>query len=217
MKKVVSVTLLSGLVCLLSFSQQDPKAKEILDRVSKKNKHYTTIQADFELTITNRREDFSSSNVGSIKIKGEKYFMKSAGTDVYFDGTTLWTHMTDINEVSLSEPDKSSGDFIDNPARIFDFYARDFKYKLVGETKLEGGWMYEIDLFPINLEQPYSRFKIFITRDTEELYKVSAIGKDGIDYTAVLKNSVFNASLDDVIFTFSPEEHKGIEVIDLRF
>lgn len=204
-------------ICLISFSQQDPAAKEILDRVATKNKQYESIQANFKLIIENRRDDQTSTSSGIIKIKGDKYFIESMGTKVFFNGTTLWSFMEDINEVTISEPDQDEDNIIENPVKIFDFYDRDFKYHLVGEAKLDEGWMYEIDLFPNSLQQPYSRFKIYIKRETEELFMLKAIGKDGIDYVAFLKNMKYNQGLADSDFEFDPSKYKGIQVIDLRF
>jgi outer membrane lipoprotein-sorting protein len=216
MKQNIILILLFS-VLISGFAQQDPNAKKILDRVAEKSKQYTSIQADFELTIENRREDQVSTSSGIIKIKGEKYYLESLGSKVFFDGKTLWSYMEDINEVTITEPDQESDDIIENPIKIFDFYNRDFKYHLVGEAKLDEGWMYEIDLFPNNLEQPYSRFKIYIKRNTEELFMLKAVGKDGIDYTAFLKNMKYNEDLPDEGFEFDPSKHKGIEVVDLRF
>jgi outer membrane lipoprotein-sorting protein len=199
------------------WTQQDPNAKVILDRVSEKIKQYSTLQADFELIIENRQDDETSVTGGILKIKGEKYYLESMGTKVFFNGRTLWSYMEDINEVTISEPDQESDDFVENPVRIFDFYNRDFKYRLVGETQTDEGWMYEIDLFPNNLQQPYSRFKIFIKRDTDELYMLKAVGKDGIDYIAYLKNMEYNKAMDDKDFEFNPSKYKGIEIVDMRF
>jgi outer membrane lipoprotein-sorting protein len=216
MKRFLQVLpiLLSNFIC---FAQQDPAAKEILDRVAEKNKQYTSIQADFELIIENRREDQSSKSTGIIKIKGDKYYLESMGTKVYFNGITLWSYMEDINEVTISEPDQENDDFIENPTKIFDFYNRDFKYRLVGEIKMDEDWMYEIDLFPNNLEQPYSRFKLFIKRDTDEIYMLRAVGKDGIDYIAYLRNTKYNEIIPDSKFEFDPTQHKNIEIVDMRF
>ena len=200
-----------------SLAQQDPEAKIILDRVAAKTKSHSSIQADFELTIENRRDDKVSKTEGKIIIKGDKYYMESLGSKIYFDGTTLWTYQEEINEVIISVPDPDDDDFVENPSKIFDFYNRDFKYRLREEVKLNEGWMYAIDLFPNNLEQPYSRFKVLIKKDTDELFLITAVGKDGIDYSASLFNTRYNAALSDDLFSFNPEDHKGIEVVDMRF
>ncbi len=200
-----------------SKAQQDPDAKKILDRVAEKTKSYNTIQTDFELVIENKRENKVSKTSGKIKLKGDKYYMESLGSKIYFDGTTLWTYQEDINEVIISLPDSEDDDFIEDPSKIFDFYNRDFKYRYTGEVELKEGLMYVIDLFPKNLKQPYSRFKVLIKKETDELFIITAVGKDGINYSASLSNTKYNKDLQDSLFTFHPEDHKGIEVVDLRF
>ncbi len=212
------------IICLnlsqLLFSQtantQDPAAKVILDRVSAKTLGYSTILADFELVIDNRMEKLHSKSSGSIQIKGSKYYMESMGSTVYFDGKTMWSYMNDINEVTISEPDKNQGDFVDNPALIFTFYNRDFKYRLIGEGTVENRTMYEIDLYPKDLDQPYSRFKLFVDKEKEELYMARAISKDGIDYTIYITNMHYNSTIPDSKFTFKPSDYPGIEIIDMR-
>ncbi|MBA7541084.1 Outer-membrane lipoprotein carrier protein [subsurface metagenome] len=215
--KIIAVISLIMLGIYTLKAQQDPEAKKILDRVAEKTKNYSTIQADFELIIENRRENKITKTTGLIKIKGDKYYMESMGSKVYFDGSTLWTFQEDINEVTISAPDPDDDDFVENPSEIFDFYNRDLKYQLTGEVKLEEGWMHTIDLFPKNLQQPYSRFKVLIKKDTDELFLITAVGKDGIDYSASITNTKYNENLEDSIFKFYPEKYKGIEVIDLRF
>jgi len=76
--------------------------------------------------------------------------------------------------------------------------------------------MHEIDLYPRNLDQPYSRFKIFIDVDKDILSTIKVSGKDGIDYLISVKNYITNNELDDSIFTFDESKHKKAEIIDLR-
>jgi outer membrane lipoprotein-sorting protein len=199
------------------YSQQDPAAKEILDRASEKMKSHETIEADFELIIDNRMDDLHSKSTGSIQVKGEKYYMESMGSTVYYNGTTMWSYMIDINEVTITEPSKNEGDFVDNPALIFSFYNRDFKYRLIGEAQVDNIWCYEIDLYPINLDQPYSRFKFFIQKSNDAVYMLQALSKDGIDYTIFIMNSRFNTPMNDAMFTFKPENYPDIEIVDMRF
>jgi outer membrane lipoprotein-sorting protein len=135
--KQLFILVLVLLIPEFSFSQQDPEAKKILDQVSAKTKNSQTIQSDFELVIENKKENKLSKSKGLIKIKGEKYYMESMGSKVYFDGKTMWSFMEDVNEVTISQPSQTDDDFVENPAKIFTFYNRDFKYHLVGEAKME--------------------------------------------------------------------------------
>jgi len=219
----IIILLLSFLTPLFSQTKvdqdaiQDPSAKEILDRVSKKTLSYTTIMADFELVIDNRMEDMHSKSRGSIQIKGKKYFMESMGSMVFYNGTTMWSYMPDINEVTISEPSAMEGDFVDNPALIFTFYNRDFKYRLVGEITVDKKLMYEIDLYPKDLNQPYSRFKIYIDKEKEEIYMLKAVSKDAVDYTIYIINLKYNLPLNDSKFTFNTADYPKVEVIDMRY
>ena len=215
--KLFANILLAALTLTSTYAQQDPEAKEILDRVSEKMKNYKTIEADFELIIENRMDNLHSKSSGAIQVKGEKYFMESMGTTVYYNGESMWSYMEDINEVTITQPSKEDGDFVDNPALIFSFYNRDFKYRLVGEAKVDEYWTYEIDLYPYNLNQPYSRFKLFIRKDTDAIYMVKAISKDAIDYTIFITNTRFDKEMDDAKFTFIPKNYPDIEVVDMRF
>jgi outer membrane lipoprotein carrier protein len=196
---------------------QDSSAKVILDRVTKKLSNFNTILADFELIIDNRMDDLHSKSTGAIQIKGSKYYMESMGTQVYFDSKTMWSYITDINEVTITEPESEDTDFVDNPALIFSFYNRDFKYRLIGEANVDHKWMYEIDLYPKNRNQPYSKFKLFIDKKTDMIYMIKAVSKDAIDYTIYILNTKFNIPIKDTQFTFNSEDYPKIEIIDMRF
>jgi len=199
-----------------AFCQQDSDARIILERVAEKTKSYKSIQADFELVIEDRKENIQTFSGGQILLKGNKYKVESMGSIVYFDGKTIWTYTEEFDEVIINEPDSLDDNFISNPAKIFYWYNRDFKYRYVGETLVNDRKMHEIDLYPRNLDQPYSRFKIFIDVDKNILSTIKVSGKDGIDYLISIKNYITNNELDDSIFTFDESKHKKVEIIDLR-
>ncbi len=199
-----------------AFCQQDSDARIILERVAEKTKSYKSIQADFELVIEDRKENIQTFSGGQILLKGNKYKVESMGSIVYFDGKTIWTYTEEFDEVIINEPDSLDDNFISNPAKIFYWYNRDFKYRYVGETLVNDRKMHEIDLYPRNLDQPYSRFKIFIDVDKDILSTIKVSGKDGIDYLISVKNYITNNELDDSIFTFDESKHKKVEIIDLR-
>ena len=213
-----------SLLCLLSLAAhaqtedavQDPYAKEILDKSAEKIRSLKSIQADFTLVIEDRKEDARSISEGNILVKQEKYKLISGENTVFFDGTTMWTYASDINEVVVTEPDSSDDDFLSNPAKIFTWYSRDFKYRYVGETTLSGSKYHEIDLYPKNLDQPYSMIKVFINLATQVPEMISSIGKDGVDYTVNLKNISTDKEVADATFVFDPRMYRKVEVIDMR-
>ena len=209
------LSFLIPLCCPLN-AQQDPEARVILDRMAEKIKQYQSIQSDFSLIVVDHKENHKNTSKGSIIIKGDKYQVASGGTTVFFNGTTMWTYAEEDNEVTITEPDSGNGDFLSNPANVFAFYNRDFKYLYRGETTIDSTVMHEIDLFPRNLDQPYSRIKVFIAKNTGQLAILSAVGKDGVDYSVFLKNMVTNKVFPDEVFTFEPAKHKKITVVDMR-
>ena len=85
-----------------------------------------------------------------------------------------------------------------------------------GETTIDSMIMHEIDLFPRNLDQPYSRIKVFVAKNTGQPAILSAVGKNGVDYSVFLKNMVTNKVFPDEVFTFELAKHKKITVVDMR-
>lgn len=208
--------LMLTLASLPLAAQQDPAASEILDRVAAKMKKYSSIQADFSLIIADHKEDNKNTSNGSIIISGDRYKIISAGTTVYFNGTTMWTYVQEDNEVTITEPDSQDDSFLGNPANLLTWYNRDFKYQYRGETTIENTVMHEIDLFPRNLDQPYSRIKLFIDKEKENLSIISSIGKDGVDYSVFLKNLITDKIFADDAFTLDPSRLKKVTVVDMR-
>jgi outer membrane lipoprotein carrier protein len=195
---------------------QDPDAEAILNRVSQKIKVMKSIQADYSLVIEDRIENTKNTTAGNLQVKHNMYKITGEGSEVYFNGKWMWTYLSANNEVTITEPDNEGDDFLSNPASIFTFYNTDFKYRLVRETTINGSKCYEIDLYPKNLNQPYSRIKLFIGVKTDMPEVISTIGKEGIDYNVYLKNFVIDNPITDAVFTFDPLKHKKVEVVDMR-
>ncbi len=217
----VLIVMLAGLACMPAVAQQeeikqDPAAGEILDRVASRFAQLKSVQADFELVIEDRKENTLNSSAGNLLLKQEKYRITTPGSMVCFDGKTMWTYMEEEQEVTITEPGDSEEDFLSNPAKIFTGFHRDFKYRYVRETTLKGAKYHEIDLFPMDLGQPYSRIKVFVSQNTDMPEIISSIGKDGVDYTVNLTNFQLDREISDATFIFDPLKNKKVEVIDMR-
>jgi outer membrane lipoprotein carrier protein len=195
---------------------QDPAAKEILDRIAAKAKQMKSIQADFSILIEDKMENTQNTSTGNLLMKKEKYKISTKGSIVYFNGKTMWTHTIDENEVIITEPGNSEDDFMSNPANIFTLYNRDFKYRYIRETTRSGLKYDEIDLYPRNLDQPYSRIKLLVNRINDMPEVITSYGKDGVNYTITLTNFQPDREISDSLFIFDPAKNKKVEVVDMR-
>jgi outer membrane lipoprotein carrier protein len=195
---------------------QDPAAGKVLEQVALKFKTMKSLQSDFALVVEDRKENTKNSSAGNLLMKQSRYKLINEGSTVYFNGTTMWTYVTANNEVTITEPKNQTGDFMSNPSGFFATYKQNFKYRYVGETSLSGSPCHEIDLFPKDLNQPYSRIKVFINVQSDMPVIISSIGKDGIDYTVSLNNLKLNQEISDAIFNFDPAKFKKLEVVDMR-
>ncbi|TLX72642.1 outer membrane lipoprotein carrier protein LolA [Labilibacter sediminis] len=212
MKKLL---LLIALAPAFLTAQNPEKAKEILDQVTEKTKTYKTIKADFSFSMENLQEDINEVYEGTISIKGDKYKANLMDVDTYFDGKTQWTHMIDAEEVNVDEPDPEDEETL-NPASIFTIYQSGFKYAYLGETEVNGVVVYGIDLYPVNRDKPYSRIKLEIRKDNLQLHTIKQIGKDGNNYTILVKKMTTNDSMDDGMFVFNEAANPNVDVIDMR-
>lgn len=216
MRKIIIFLLFVSVFCI-TFVQQDPKAKDILNKVSSKIKSYTTIKADFIFTSDNPRGDIKNSSHGTIFLKNKKYKLILMENEIYFNGKTLWNYLIDVNEVNISEPDEEDESFFGDPANIFTFYEKDFKYKFIGEKTEDGKNLVEIDLFPINPEKNYFKITLIINKSEMQIYSIKYYGNDEGNYTIKIKKITPNIEMKDSMFIFNEEEHPGVEVIDLRW
>jgi len=165
------------LIAIFTQAQQDAKAKSILDEVSGKTKTFKSISADFSFSMENKELDINEKNEGTIKLKGQKYFvdLPGAGVKVYSDGKTNWSYMKQGNQVTISSIDDSSSELMD-PSSLFSIYEKGFSSKFVAEKNVAGKVVYQIDLFPDKKEYDVSKITIEINKTT---MMIQSAQKDG--------------------------------------
>lgn len=215
MKKIIVLVYL--LLPVFLIAQQDPEAKKILDSFSKKTKSYNAYSADFSIESENTQNGENSINKGSILLMGDKYRVTLDQVVMYFDGKNIFNYTPKAKEVSIAKPLKNEDELLlKNPSKLFNLYAKDYKYRLIGELNYKGKNCYEIDLYPNDFKTKFSIVKLLIDKEKLELVAAKLKMKSGVNYTLELKNFNSKAVASDTDFTFDPAKHKGVEVIDLR-
>ncbi len=196
--------------------QQDDKAGKILDGLSERIKSSPSVSIDFTIIMSAMQDEFSEEYDGKLNMKGDQYKLNVMGLETWFDGTSTYTYMPDVNEVIISDPDEDGG-LLSNPAEIFNLYHDEFNYRLVEELTLEGKRLYEIDLHPRDRSHSFHTVKLFINQQDNLLHSAVIAGKDGNRYTLIVNDMDNTGNLPDSFFVFNKSDYPGLEVIDMRW
>jgi len=217
MKKIIFV--LSLLLSNYSINAQvDAKAKKILDDVSAKTKTYSTISAEFTITIENKKNKTTDSQTGKLTLKGTKYKLEVNNQTIISDSKTSWTILKDASEVQINSIESKEKETGLNPSNIFTMHEKGFKYEFVKEEKQKNGITHQtIKLFPEDVKKKnYHTAVLTINKDKSQIVSIKILGKDGTDMTYMVKSFSANASVPETVFVFNDKNYPGYEVIDLR-
>ncbi len=210
-KKLTIIALVAiGSITTLT-AQNDPKAKAILDELSKKTKAYTSIKAEFSFTVE-KKDKTKETQVGKIEVKGAKYKLIIPGHEIYSDGKTVWDYIKDANEVQIKDVEVG-GDENLNPSNIFTIYEKGYKYKFDSEDATKQ----IVSLFPENPDKKkFHTVKLIIDKVKKQITQVKMMMKDGSTHTYEIKSFATNTEMPDTNFVFNTKAHPGISVEDLR-
>jgi outer membrane lipoprotein carrier protein len=217
MKKILSLILIT-LLSLNSFAQdQDPKAKKILDDLSKVTKSYKTISSDYVFIITNKDKKQTEKQTGKVMIKGSKFKLEIPGNTIVCDGTTIWAHNKDANEVSIKNFDSNNEDQL-NPSKIFTMYETGFKYKYEKDEKVGAAMCNVILLYP-SVKPEKKKFhtvKLFVDKTKKQVSKLVMLMKDGTTQSYEIKSFKPNLEILDKAFVFDLKPFKADQITDER-
>ncbi len=216
MRKLFLITVLS--ICFIAgYSQQDAKAKEILEKVTKTTQSLSSIEAKFTFEMNNKAENIQEKNSGTIILKGKKYKLNipMMGLQVTCDGKTIWTYMVNSNEVSISSLDESTDDLMD-PTRIFTIYERGFNYKFGSESADAGVPVYNINLTPQKATGDVRSIKLMIDKQKMLIRGADISGKDGNSYKVSISQFKTDGVFKDSDFVFDASKYKDVEIVDMR-
>lgn len=216
MKRLLLITFLSVSV-LTGYSQQDKKAKEILEKVTKTTQSLPSLEARFSFEMNNKAKNIQEKNEGTIILKDKKYKLNipKMGLQITCDGKTIWTYMVNSNEVNISNLDDSTDDLMD-PSKIFTIYERGFNYKFVDESVDGGVPVYTIDLVPQKPTGDIQTIRIMIDKQKNLIHGANMTGKDGNKYRVTINQFKTDGIYADSDFVFDPAKYKGVEVVDMR-
>ncbi|HEV7782371.1 MAG TPA: outer membrane lipoprotein carrier protein LolA [Chitinophagaceae bacterium] len=215
MKKLYFSFLLLGTVILADAQASDPEAKAVLDAVSAKFKTFTTVQSTFSYKVENASGKALSTKTGTILMKGMKYRVTFIGQEIFCNGTTVWNYDKASNEVTISKLDASSG--MITPQKLFtNFYDKDFRYIMNGESKVGTKTIQEIEMTPLDKSKPFHKVYVQIDKAAKTIYSTKVLENAGNRYIYTVTTMKTNLPLADTQFVFDKTKYPGVEEVDLR-
>lgn len=207
-------------------AQTDPKAKVILDAVSKKYRSFSAIKSDFSYQLDNPQEknkSYSQSGTIIANPKTNQFRLtlynslgsqKTLDQEIISDGKTQWTYSKRENEVQINDADNNPESL--NPAQVFTIYEKGYKYLFAGTVKQQGSIYQQIDLTPVDSNKPFYKIKLLINKAKNLIYSASIYDKNGSHYTYILNSAATNYTGSAAVFGFNKKNYPGVEVVDLR-
>lgn len=213
MKKTISI-LAALLISMISVAQDsDPKAKEILDKVSAKMEGWKTLKINFGVTIY-PPEDEPISQKGIIYVKGDKYMLDITDQEIYCDGINITSYLKEDNECYKSKVADAEEEIM-APTELLTIWEDGYKYRYDGEQEYSGANCHSIFLYPKDpAKSPYHTIKLLINIEKMEVVYVYLKGKDGTNMKYKLVGMERDVEILDSKFTFNEAEHPGVECYD---
>ncbi len=205
MKKLV---LFSIILPILSFGQ-DQRAKSILDKLSEKTSAYSSIEAHFTNNFSSPVADFNESQSGKIYLQGDAFKLELDAQTIISDGETVWIHLIDEEEVTISEEDEDEDEI--SPTKIFTIYEEGYKYQFVKEDSKN----YHINLFPEE-SGAFTKIELYIDKLKMEISSFVMFDKQGSFYSYIINSLTTNKKFDSSFFQFDVSKYPDVEVVDFR-
>lgn len=218
MKHLVTAGLaLAMCIATPALAQNDPKAKGILDAVSKKVSSLKTMKASFTLKLTGGKGgNVTDSRTGSVALKGQKYHVALGNQEIMCDNATVWTYNKEAKEVQVAKYDPSQQTM--SPAKLFtpSFFDKEYKYTYKGEHKENGKNCDVIELVPNDKSKQLAKIELMVDKSANMITGANYWEKNGNKYAITVSNVTQNADIPDSHFAWNAKEHPGVEVVDLR-
>ena len=205
--------LLIALICSTTVcSQQEEKAKDLLDEVSLKMGAYKNIQIDFSTSLVNEDVGINENDelpiMGKIMLQGEKYNLNYLGNNFIFDGKKLYIINHDEKEISVNDEYLTEDDGFIYPSKLLTFYQKGYKYSMSNLVTIKGEKIQFIELIPIDSDSEIIKVKLGINLITKHIYQLIQLGENETKTTLTIHQFKSNQNISDQLFQFDKETYE---------
>lgn len=191
----------------LGWTQEEAKAKQLLDEVSKKMNTYENIYVEFKYKLDNNEEDIHQETRGNVTMKGDLYNVNFLGTNQVFDGKKVYTIIEEDEEVNISQGNADDEDTI-TPSKFFSFYKNGYTYSWDVLQNLNGRKIQFVKLVPIDSNSEIQHILLGVDVKTNHIYTLIETGNNSTVTTLTISKFKTNQPLSKSLFKFDEGKFK---------
>lgn len=193
-------------VYVSSYTQEETKAKALLDEVYTKVKGYDNIEVNFKYSLENKEANINQETRGDVTMAGDKYLFNYLGSQQLFDGKKVYTIVPENEEVTID--DKSEDENTITPSKMLTFYKTGHNYAWDILQNVQGRKIQYVKLTPIDTHSEIASILLGIDAETKHIYKLIETGKNGTKTTITVNSFKTNQPLSKTLFTFDEAKYK---------
>lgn len=186
----------------ISISVQAQTAEEWMNRMSNTYTKTGSYYIKFEMKETGN----STVSTGEIYAVKEKYSLDVMDIKQMYDGKSLFTVSKEDKEVTVSQPDANSDEFL-TPTKVTRMYKSGYKMSLGKTATIGGDKIQYIKLTPTqNSDAEY--FEVAINTSNNSLYQYQEFYKNGTSRTITVKDFIENLIIPRALFKFDKSKYE---------
>lgn len=214
MKKII-LTFTALLALALLQAQTAADARTILDKAYSAYENSKGINILFTITTTGQDGTKYPPQKGSAQVKGNKFKIETSTINTWFDGKTQWVLMKEMNEVNISYPSNEELATI-SPLALLSMYKTGFTLNPPVSKTVNGKSALVIEMVPTGNKSDFKKISVAIDARDSSLVQVDITLKDGMRNRIDVNSYNTNFNYSDAEFLFNIDQHKGVEIVDLR-
>tara|TARA_R110002049_G_scaffold63_13_gene418 strand:- start:1061 stop:1717 length:657 start_codon:yes stop_codon:yes gene_type:complete len=209
--KKIGILFLSLFITTIAFSQNDAKAKSLLDEVSTKMGAYKNMYIGFSQTLSNEDAGIKEGDEppirGEINLQGEKYSLNYLGNQFIYDGKKLYVINHDEKEISISDSDLGGDDGFIYPSKLLTFYKEGYNLQMGKLQNIKGRNIQFVTLNPIDSNSEIVKVELAIDAKTKHIYKLIQTGANSSKTTFTITKFKKNEELSENFFNFNKAKY----------
>lgn len=196
-------------------AQQAADSKAILDKAYAAYETSQGIQLTFKSTTTETDGTVYAPQSGTAKIKGNRFKIDTEPMEIWFDGTTQWVWMKEVNEVNVSNPTGEEIAAI-SPLALLGMYKQGYRYQPATSKTVNGKKCYLIEMIATSPDAPFKTISVAVDKNTHSVVQVILKMKENLTTQIDIGSYNANYKFEDNAFVYDKSLHPDVEIIDLR-